>query len=85
MTTRPTGQARYLADDLPATPGQHRVLAQLAAEWLGLGPIDTAIAATVAAARLRLALGEHGPGTAPAGPVAAAVASIQDVAPAQRR
>ena len=62
---RPRGFARYHAADQAPTASQHRTLAELAAAWCGLGPIDTALQATVAAARLRLALERDGDAPAP--------------------
>jgi hypothetical protein len=66
---RPTGQARYLDPDLPPTAGQYKVIAELACAWAGLGPLATGLDASVAAARLRLALERDGaapPALAPA-------------------
>lgn len=65
---RPTGQARYLAADLPPTAGQYKALAELAAAWAGLGPLATGLDATVAAARLRLALERDGAAPEPLSP-----------------
>lgn len=59
MTVDPRqGPAEWWSDTLPAAPSQHRAIAHLAAELLGLGELQSRYDASVAITRMRHAV-EH--------------------------
>jgi hypothetical protein len=77
MASDAGGPGGYWSDAKAPTAGQYRTIAILACEWAGIIPPHTALDATIAAARFRLALARDGgsiPTLSPADHAASTVA-----------